>query len=46
MLRIAGGETPGSGRVLTDDALDFVAGLVRRFNGERELLLARRHERQ
>ena len=34
------------GEILTDEALDFVAGLQRAFGGRREELLARRAERQ
>jgi malate synthase len=37
---------PNSFKVLTPQALTFVAGLHRRFNSERERLLARRTERQ
>jgi malate synthase len=35
-----------AGEILTPEAIDFVAGLQRRFNGERVRLLARRRERQ
>jgi malate synthase len=35
-----------AGEILTDEALEFVAGLQRRFNPERERLLAARVERQ
>jgi malate synthase len=34
------------GEILTEDALEFVAGLQRRFNPERQRLLAAREERQ
>ena len=37
---------PGAGRVLTEAALAFVAGLQRRFGGRRLDLLRRREERQ
>jgi malate synthase len=43
---IAGEPTAHSARVLTPQALDFVAQLHRQFNPERERLLARRRERQ
>jgi malate synthase len=43
---VTGGPTPGAGRVLTDDALAFVADLQRRFGPSRLDLLHRRHERQ
>jgi malate synthase len=45
-VRVMGARMPDSARVLTDDALDFVARLHREFNPTRELLLAARHERQ
>src|SRR6476659_7793449 len=45
-LTIVGGPTTQSERVLTPRALDFVAQLHRKFNPERERLLARRRERQ
>ena len=45
-LSLTGGPTVHSDRVLTPQALDFVAQLHRRFNPERERLLARRRERQ
>ncbi len=45
-IETRGGPVLGGERVLTRDALEFVAGLTRRFGGERETLLARRHERQ
>src|SRR5947207_3417644 len=37
---------PRDGRILTDEALDFVAGLHRELNPRREELLARRRDRQ
>src|SRR5947207_8507610 len=37
---------PRDGRILTDEALDFVAGLHREPNPRREELLARRRDRQ
>src|SRR5262249_56218023 len=40
------GEVPGSDRVLTPDALAFVADLQRRFGSARLDLLRRRQERQ
>ena len=40
------GRVPGDDRVLTADALDLLALLVRRFGAEREALLRRRAERQ
>ena len=45
-VQIADGRTPDSERVLTDDALAFVARLHREFNPTREALLAARTERQ
>jgi len=45
-LSVTGGRTTHSERVLTPQALEFVARLHRKFNGERERLLARRVERQ
>ena len=42
---VTGGAVPGSDRILTDDALAFVADLQRRFKPLREDLLQRRHER-
>ncbi len=45
-VRVVGAEHPAIGEVLTDDALAFVAGLQRRFNGQRKELLGRRRERQ
>jgi len=43
---IRGPIEPGFERVLSPAALEFMAGLERRFRGERERLLARRAERQ
>lgn len=45
-LRVLGPRVPGSDRILTRSALDFVALLTTRFAGERDALLARRAERQ
>ena len=45
-LSLIGGQTEYSDRVLTPQALEFVAQLHRKFNPEREHLLARRRERQ
>jgi len=45
-VQLSGGPVPGSERVLTPEALAFVARLTRRFAGEREALLAAREERQ
>jgi malate synthase len=45
-IRVLGDRVPGSERVLTPDALDFVALLTGRFAAERDALLARRAERQ
>jgi malate synthase len=45
-LRVLGDRAPGSDRILTAGALDFVALLTRRFSAERDALLARRAERQ
>ena len=42
---VTGGSVRGSDRILTDDALAFVADLQRRFGPLREDLLERRHER-
>ncbi len=44
-IDVTGGAVPGSDRILTDDALVFVADLQRRFKPLREDLLQRRHER-
>jgi malate synthase len=43
---VTGASIPGSERVLTDEALAFVADLQRRFGQSRLDLLHRRHERQ
>ncbi len=45
-IEIRGSETPSRERVLTSDALAFVARLHRRFEPERRRLLARRVDRQ
>ncbi len=45
-VEVAGPQVPGMERVLTPDALAFVAGLVRRFGAERQQLLAARADRQ
>jgi malate synthase len=45
-VRVLGEETPASVRVLTPEALQFVAALHRRFNPAREALLAARDARQ
>jgi malate synthase len=45
-VQVAGGRMPDSERVLTDDALAFVARLHREFNPTREALLGARVERQ
>jgi malate synthase len=45
-VEVLGGATAESARVLTDDALHFVARLHREFNPRREELLRRRVERQ
>ena len=45
-VRVTGARIPDSGRVLTDDALAFVARLHREFNPTREALLRARVERQ
>ncbi len=45
-VEVRRGPVPGSGRVLTDEALAFVADLQRRFGGQRLELLRRREERQ
>src|SRR6187401_3538544 len=44
-VEVTGDAVPGSDRILTDDALAFVADLQRRFGPLREDLLERRHER-
>ncbi|HET7168504.1 MAG TPA: malate synthase A [Candidatus Limnocylindrales bacterium] len=43
---VTGARVPGAERVLTDDALAFIADLQRRFGQARLDLLHRRHERQ
>jgi malate synthase len=45
-VQVTGGRMPDSERVLTDDALAFVARLHREFNPTREALLRARVERQ
>jgi malate synthase len=45
-VRVTGARVPDSARVLTEDALDFVARLHREFNPTREALLAARVDRQ
>ncbi|MFW6193487.1 MAG: malate synthase A [Gemmatimonadota bacterium] len=45
-LRVDAPETPSLDRVLTPDALEFVASLHRRFDERRRRLLSRREERQ
>jgi malate synthase len=45
-VRVTGGRRPNSERVLTDDALAFVARLHREFNPAREVLLRARAGRQ
>ena len=45
-VQVVGGQLPASERVLTEDALAFVARLHREFNPTREALLAARVERQ
>ena len=45
-VEVVGPAVTGSERVLTPDALEFVAGLHRRFNPTRERLLAARTARQ
>jgi malate synthase len=44
--RVVGGNVPGSGRVLTADALEFLGRLHRQFEPRRQELLATRRERQ
>jgi malate synthase len=44
-VEVTGGAVPGAERILTDDALAFLADLQRRFGPLREDLLQRRHER-
>ena len=43
---IEGEIKPGYEKVLTKEAIEFIADLQRRFNGRREELLAARTERQ
>jgi malate synthase len=45
-VQVAGGRLPDSERILTDDALAFVARLHREFNPTREALLRARVDRQ
>lgn len=45
-LTILGPQLPDSDRVLTPDALGFVAGLCERFEPRRQALLATRRERR
>jgi malate synthase len=45
-VQVAGGRVPDSERVLTEDALAFVARLHREFNPTREVLLRARADRQ
>ncbi|MEX1110965.1 MAG: malate synthase A, partial [Chthoniobacterales bacterium] len=45
-IEIKGQPQPGQERVLTPEAIEFLAGLHREFNGERRRLLAARVERQ
>jgi malate synthase len=45
-IEVLGPVTPGFSRILTPEALAFVARLHRRFEGRRQELLARRIERQ
>jgi len=45
-VEVTGPAVPGVDRVLTEDALEFVADLQRRFGALRVDLLQRRHERQ
>lgn len=45
-IEIKGEKKPGYERVLTDDALEFVAGLVRKFEKTRHDLMALREEKQ
>jgi len=45
-IEIQGQPQPGQERVLTPEAIEFLAGLHREFNGERKRLLAARVERQ
>ena len=43
-LRVRGPSGDRHGEILTDEALDFVAGLQRRFAGRRDELLQRRRD--
>jgi malate synthase len=45
-IEVLGPQVPGTERVLTPDALAFVARLVRRFGAERQQLLSARADRQ
>jgi malate synthase len=45
-VRVTGHRVDGDERILTPEAIDFVASLTRRFSSERAQLLARRAERQ
>jgi malate synthase len=45
-VEVLGGPTPNAERVLTREALDFVARMHREFNPRRQTLLQRRAERQ
>jgi len=45
-VRVLGEENEATARVLTPGALEFVAGLHRRFNATRQALLADRERRQ
>jgi malate synthase len=45
-VEVAGGIKPGYERILTKDALEFVAALARRFDPQRKQLLQARAERQ
>ncbi len=45
-MAVLGEDVPGQDRVLTPDAQEFVRRLVGRFGADREVLLARRAERQ
>ena len=44
-VRVTGGDVPGSERVLTPDALDFLGGLAREFEPRRQEILAARRDR-
>ena len=45
-VAVVGPTLPGTERILTPEALDFVAGLHRRFDLHRQALLGRRIDRQ